>query len=165
MNINILENTEISSEYLNTLYEYNFISTINNCTRCQGMSSTCIDHIFLKTTHDIKNCLLPLIIQNNITDHYTIILQIVIGSEKPNLIKENNYYKNINTTKLKKIVSNQKWEEVYMATDIDTATDYFITVISGLLESCTSYVKILRSEKKRKCWITKAIVKSVNKKK
>lgn len=81
INIDILKTTDISLSYLNTLFEYDFISTINDFTRCRDSSKSCIDHIFVKTVTDL-DLLLPLIIKTTVTDHYFTILQTVIDTTK-----------------------------------------------------------------------------------
>ena len=56
ININIMEDSTIAMEYMNTLATYGFISTITKPTRTTHNSSSCIDHCFVKTkitTNDI----------------------------------------------------------------------------------------------------------------
>lgn len=48
INIDILRDETITDEYFNVLSEFNFTSTINEYTRIQNNTKTCIDHIFIK---------------------------------------------------------------------------------------------------------------------
>lgn len=50
INIDLLKTSDMAtSQYLNNLHEFGYVSTINEPTREQGESKSCIDHIFLKT--------------------------------------------------------------------------------------------------------------------
>lgn len=51
INIDILSETEVTNEYLNTLTVNGFVGAINTFTRRQNNSETCIDHIFVKRKH------------------------------------------------------------------------------------------------------------------
>ncbi|CAH1109063.1 unnamed protein product [Psylliodes chrysocephalus] len=48
INIDILTSSEESNDYLNILYEFGFISTINKFIRIEKNSKTCLDHLFIK---------------------------------------------------------------------------------------------------------------------
>lgn len=76
INIDILSiNDDIANEYLNLQNEYGLIPVINVPTREQGLSSSCIDHIFVKTKTSPEK-LTPAVIRCNITDHYCTFLRI-----------------------------------------------------------------------------------------
>lgn len=58
INLNILLNDgryeDEICEYLNILSEENFISAINVATRVQGLSESCLDHVFAKNTENLN---------------------------------------------------------------------------------------------------------------
>lgn len=86
ININILENNYNKTEYLNTLNEFGYISMINKPTR----QKTCIDHIFLKPKkYESINMTIQIIFKSNITDHDSIILQVVFEDERKNQLLQN----------------------------------------------------------------------------
>lgn len=161
INIDILKNTDISLEYLNTMHEYGYVSTINDYTRCKDLSKTCIDHIFIKTNNSDAELLLPIIIKTTLTDHYMILLQIIFSNMKMTPKKENfNVIQKINYDKLKTNLNNVDWNCIYQLEELESATNRFIYIINENIISCTQNVKI--KNKKRKSWITNGIINSIN---
>lgn len=75
LNVNILEETNINTIYLNILYEKGFISCINEYTRSQQNSRSCIDHIFIKTKINPAK-MIPIVNESTITDHNSTLLLI-----------------------------------------------------------------------------------------
>lgn len=57
INIDILKTNFDSQNYLNTLSEFDFVSTINKPTRL----NSCLDHIFLKSEEHLHDQIIPLI--------------------------------------------------------------------------------------------------------
>lgn len=85
-----LGSTQVN-DYLNTLSQYNYVSQINDFTRIQGNSKSCLDHIFIAGVNQslIKAC----IIESSITDHFSQIIKIL-----NNPLKNTKVEKNINPT-------------------------------------------------------------------
>jgi len=60
ININILDNTSVSNNFLDMMTGFNRVSYINTCTGCFNNSNSCLDHIFslkiviLMICHDKK---------------------------------------------------------------------------------------------------------------
>ncbi|KAG5899655.1 hypothetical protein JTB14_036027 [Gonioctena quinquepunctata] len=112
INIDIAKDDSLSIEYSNVLLGQGFISAINDYTRCSNNSKTCIDHIFVKTNHDIE-LLLPIIVKTNLTDHYSLLLQILFELQENKNIKPNsNSITKINYNKLKHRFTNISWDRV-----------------------------------------------------
>lgn len=90
MNLNLFEQNEINDDYLNILSEENFLSAINvEKTRIQNNSKSCIDHLFLR-----RNGGGMVVLETNITDHYSLYLQIIFSeTNKPTSGKRNNEIK------------------------------------------------------------------------
>lgn len=162
MNINIgLEDDEIVSEYLNILSENNFESMINKDTRVQGKSASCIDHIFLKCkTPEFKEKCRPIIVHSHITDHYTQILKMPIESE-PTQASIESYVEYIDYKNLRSELCEYDWCTFYEMRDIEMATPFFIERICKLTEKYTKRIKRKKDDKKRKEWVTKALMKSI----
>lgn len=55
LNIDILRSADNCSEYLKTMYEFNYKSVINIYSRVQDNMGTCIDHTIIKSKTDITN--------------------------------------------------------------------------------------------------------------
>lgn len=161
-NINILKTTDVHvAEYLNNLYSHGFNSYINEYTREENDSKTCIDHIFVKTKIN-KTLLNSLILETTITDHYSIALNI--NTNKPvnnNTIITNRVKKLINFNYLKQSLSNEKWESLEKnIDDVNYLTNAFLETIKYHIAKC-SYVKVTK-QNKRKQWITLEIIELIN---
>lgn len=161
INIDILKTNIHTEEYLNIMAEFGFKSVINNCTRIQGLSQSCLDHIFIKSKEDIEDIILPIIIQTNITDHFPVLIQLVLEQEQNNKQYRKNRIKYIQYKKLKEQMSNVDWSDVYNSRDVETATKKFLSIIDTKINVCTKLVKIKNNKRKRKCWITNGIIKSI----
>lgn len=162
INIDINQNSEQTQEYLNNLSNNGYMSLINNYTRIQGNSKSCIDHIFVKNPRDLelKN-IKSFRYETDITDHFPIIACMPfqkgfrLQPEKPDKFK-------IDYRKLNIAVSNENWEEVYVEQNTSYAFECFITKLKGHIKDSTSeYSANNNRNKKRQLWITGGLLKSV----
>ncbi|KAJ8969378.1 hypothetical protein NQ317_000723 [Molorchus minor] len=161
INIDILGKSLESENYLNTLAEFGFHPVINDYTRIQGDSKSCLDHIFIRSKGDFDDLILPLIVQTSITDHFPVLFQLVTGGLKNNIQYKENIIKHINYDKLRKQLSDVDWSDVYNLKDVESATKAFLSIIENKITLCTKVTKIKNSKYKRKCWITNGIIKSI----
>lgn len=161
INIDILKTNLHSEEYLNIMAEFGFKSVINNCTRIQGTSQSCLDHIFIKAKFDIEDIILPITIHTNITDHFPVLIQLVTEQRKYNEQCNKTFIKYIQYDKLKQQLSDVDWADVYNSRDVEAATKKFLNIIDDKIKTCTKLVKIKNKMRKRKCWITNGIIKSI----
>ncbi|KAJ8962757.1 hypothetical protein NQ318_001155 [Aromia moschata] len=144
INIDILQINDVSTEYINTLCEFGYTSAINGATRVEKNNKTCIDHIFIKPKNDNIDYCIPLIIKTDITDHYTTMIQIILS----NNILENEQHRNqtfiqqIDNQNLANILSNTSWETVYTASNVESATNMFINIITQAVANSTIEKKL-----------------------
>ena len=121
MNINLFSDEDFAQDYLNILCKHNFVSYINSNTRVQGSSSSCIDHIFLKTSVTSGTATEAGILRSDITDHYSIIVQFGTKEKQENIYSKIVSKKSINYGSLKEELGNVCWEEVCNEEDIEVA--------------------------------------------
>lgn len=165
LNIDILSDNDCTNEYLNIMSENSFISTINSITRPNNQTGTCIDHAFIKSATEL-DFIIPFIIKTDITDHFTIALQIIFPEKSNNVIQSKTYYKKtVDMKKLSKILSRIDWGNLYKQKTTELATEYFVNVLQCEIKNCTTQIKLNTKRRKRKDWITQGLVKSINKKK
>lgn len=139
INIDLLQNNDFTNEYLNILNEFGYVSTINDITRSQGNQNSCIDHIFIKSKSNITDLLLmPLIVHTDITDHYIVMLQIILNFDKKTL-EGTNVIKILNYKKLQDAFKIVSWDPVYSAKDMESATIIFISTITNIINDCTVF--------------------------
>jgi len=77
VNADILNTDNKTERYLDVMYEANFMCGVNEPTRVAGDSRTCIDHLFIN--HDKYDNVQTAVIQTDVTDHYSVYLQIQFG--------------------------------------------------------------------------------------
>ncbi|KAJ8936922.1 hypothetical protein NQ318_012543, partial [Aromia moschata] len=135
LNIYILaEDNDYTKDYLNILAENAFLSTINDITRPHNQTGTCIDHIFLNSKDEL-NFVLPFIIKTDITDHFTIAMQLVFPKRRNNPLATQIQYKTyIDMDKLKQAVSEINWESLYQLQNTELAAQYFVDNLKREIE-------------------------------
>lgn len=156
INIDILTNNNISNAYLDSLYTFGYISQINEYTRVQQNSASCIDHIFIKSLFDNVT---PFILRTAITDHYSTAIGIASNIELSTTDRSYYMCSKINTKKLQNIMEQEQWNDFYGCTDTDIACNIFINKLKDNINRCTSEYKV--TIKKRKSWITNGLVTSI----
>lgn len=162
INIDILNNKPdmLRDEYLNITVQNGFLSYINQITR--PASTTCLDHIFIKTPNNIKNIkFLPIILQNDTTDHYPVLLKVINNTKGNNSNNIPQITSQINFEILKEIISSESWDELYQIDNVNVAFDVFRNKLVQCIQKSTKTTKIKSSEKKIKPWITRGLIISI----
>lgn len=160
VNINILDSDEISEEYLNILNTEGFVSTINNYTRIQNESRSCIDHIFLQDKKGSVSTINPIILETDITDHSATILQLLfeMQSDKNKTVSVSKDV--LNYEKLNSSLASETWLEIYSENDVGLAVDKFLTKLEKYIGENTGLVKYKQTKKSP--WITNGLIKSIS---
>nr|CAI5865258.1 unnamed protein product [Callosobruchus analis] len=148
------------------LQQNGYVSQINIPTRVEANSSTVIDHIFLKAnrfmtsdSHLISNLIL---LENYMTDHYPVLLNIEYSNKTNRFLDRSNYLlKKIDETKLVSSLQAVNWNNIYSESDAEIATDNFYNKLQKCLDEVTSYVKITNNTRKLKPWMTAGILTSI----
>ena len=158
-----MSNEDYAHEYLNSLYEYGYTSCINTFTRVEKNSASCIDHIFLKSkyVYALEMCL-PITIMSKITNHYVICLQQILSDTR--ISSHKNALKTIPFIDYKKRlneVDSFSWDFIEHRS-IESAKNIFVKMIKNAVIKNTNYKKIKHWEHKRKEWISKGLITSIN---
>nr|CAI5828919.1 unnamed protein product [Callosobruchus analis] len=163
MNINIQECNATTNSYLNMMSTYGFKSYINGFTRVQGQIKSCIDHIFIKdlqSRYEYKS----FILENDLTDHYPIIVQAIPFTEGKVQIKNKSIRQFVDNKKLVTEIEKETWLDIYACDSAELATNFFISKIQNAIRKSTNRIKIAHENRKRTPWITEKIIKMVNQK-
>lgn len=165
INIDILSSDAYAQDYIDLLNENGFVSQINDYTRVQNDSTkSCIDHIFLKISNEIQRYEnIAAILQTTITDHYTVLLNIVTHKEIQTRVDHTTFYKVIDKKKLLTNIKNENWNDLYLNDNPDTCTELFMGKLNAVIHSSTQIYKYNHKNRKRKPWITVGLVSSMNK--
>ena len=156
-----------SIQFIESLFAFSFLPMITKPTRITAHSATLIDNIFTNnTTVSSKNGL----IISDISDHLPIF-SIVFGDY---LRKDSNSF-TIRDTSEKRVnefrhkLENTNWDfsdQANNANDPNTAYNIFIDKYTGLFDACFPFktIKGKALNSFRKPWLTKSLLKSINKK-
>jgi len=160
INLNLLDDKNLKvNKYINIMGGNGYTSLINKPTRVTESTSTCIDHILLKYKNKIKFRIHPIILQTDITDHYTTILGLDFN--KLNNINNNQQIKKTNYHQLTTSLSSEIWKEVYESNEPERAYDKFLNTLNNHINNVTTLVNVRCKDKKLKPWITTGILNSI----
>ncbi|KAF0696164.1 RNA-directed DNA polymerase from mobile element jockey [Aphis craccivora] len=167
ININILDNSNIVDNYLDTMANFNMISCINNYTRVSNNSKSCLDHIFINNL--LNNKIESYIIKCTITDHYATALNFCYNKPLKNAIidKNNSIHQkyNYNFDYLNNLIYSVDWFTLLNVEDVNAALDIFNNKINQLIVKSATLIPVKSNKyRKLKDWITRGIIVSINKK-
>ena len=164
-NIDISKNStqNISQEFLDIMLSASFLPLITKPTRVTNQTATLIDNIFCNVV--------PLpesgIILSDISDHYPIFSRSSYNSNKK-IISSQSFRKvtTNNLARLNESLEDADWTEVYNTHDTNTAYNIFMTSFMSQLDRHIPIVNKRTNYKKkpRLPWITKSILRSINRK-
>ena len=149
--------------FINTLLSHSFYPLITKPTRVTSRSISCIDNIFSNIVNKTSTNGIFLF---DTSDHFPVfhISELMISTRKKVWFDK----RDLSHEKLLNFVSilnSFDWCNIFKITDANVAYDYFLKCF---LELYNKHLPVQRVFKKRKepChpWITKGIVKSINKK-
>lgn len=160
LNINILSNNDFVDHYLNVLSEWNYISYINDFTRVDGDTRSCIDHIFIRTTKETQ--IQPIIFRTDITDHYPVMAHICLPQNESRTEAGKRLITDYD--KLKEYFSGENWNEFYALNDVNSLTDMLVEKLNSCILRSSRVVGGKAKDVKRKEWITSGLIKSIQKK-
>ena len=160
------ESHPITAQFLEALFSYGFLPMTTKPTRITAHSATLIDNIFTNNaTVSSKNGLTV----SDISDHLPIFSIVTAG--RSSRLKSKNYItvrdmSEKRTEEFKTKLENTDWEFDKESGDPNASYDVFIEKFTGLLDSCFPF-KIVRGKALnsfKKPWLTKDLLKSINKK-
>lgn len=166
INIDILESSIFIDNYLFLLSSYGLQSCINKPTRVTDLSTSCLDHIFVRFLNSHKFSFGSSVIDLQITDHCMTCLSL------------KNVFQNIQNTPssilsfnktdyvaLNNLLRFEQWEKTFNASDPSKAYSYFIETLNMHVRRCTrTVVKKENKLKKIKPWITNEILNKIKSK-
>lgn len=162
INFNLLDETDDDvDEYKNVLNLFDFTSYVNQVTRRE--SKTCLDHIFVKRKFECSTDISSYVALHDITDHDAVVLTINFTKQEKKMVKEQSKTKTFfNYDKLRGQLSRENWGRVYATQNIDSATNRFIEILQGHIQSCICHVSTQQKTKiNKKPWITQGLLSSI----
>lgn len=159
ININILDrgNTNVEN-YIDSLNEKGFHSVINQATRIDKNSSTCIDHLFVRIKSDFRTR--GVILDSGFSDHCPILLNIFLKEERTS-VDEKRYSRTTDFGKLDAFLTNERWNDILNCEDVNTCTNLFIDKLKKHLNDATTIKYLVCKKRKIKPWITQGLLNSI----
>ena len=167
-NIDLLktETHRPTHDYLELVYSHSMLPTVYKPTRITATTATCIDNILTNN----ENLIQTTILVTDISDHFPTILSSNLdvvdakNHEKKYAYKRNHCNENINN--LKQRLSHVKWQETLDNNDANDDYNTFVEKFETLYDECIPLKKRTINRKKDPLspWITKGLLKSINKK-
>ena len=152
--------------YLNLLFQKNFISVINEPTRVSRSNATIIDHI--NTNHFLNNNMHSGIVTAVISDHFPIFLiskdlMLDSSNEPIHITKQEINYKSV--AYFKTLLSIVDWKHVLNENSPNDAYNEFLRIFLSLYNEAFSKQKIKSKRKSvNSPWMTKGLLNSSKKK-
>lgn len=162
ININIMDDSNSSDHYLDVISTLGFKLDIFGITRKVSEINSCIDHIFYRTTNNLK--IKSAIINYPITDHYPICSSICLKfnvSDQSRLVKK----QNIDIGVFSDLLSKSNFDFQYtLDSNIDIVFDNFMFKINKII--FMSVISSVHDKYKitKKPWISFELLKLINEK-
>lgn len=155
LNVNIGEGSvdRHLQQYLTTMASFGLLPTHTLPTR----KESCLDHILLK-------CNVPattLVLDTAVTDHYPTLLCLSckhISNYTNSLVR---YVTKLDYVEIQKEIQLTDFSEVLSITDANMAADKFIAIINVIMKNHSKLIKIPRSKRNIKPWITPGLIRCI----
>lgn len=157
LNINTLAINQVSSDYLNCLYQHGFLPCITSHTRSQNNTQSCIDHIFAKTKLD-PSLIIPIVYESTITDHFSTIL-LIKSNNKHETVGKKSQFSITNFKKIKEAFAEGNWTPNHDdEKNVNVLTETLLSKLKHQIECNTITIWGKSKKKKRKPWITNSLI-------
>ena len=166
MNLLDFEKKKRVQSFVNLMFRFGMIPTINKPTRVTRCTATAIDHVFTNTIMDnieIKTA----IVKTDISDHFPAIFATKnkIGAE---ITEQYIFKRNISDQsigKFKQKLRNIDWNNIKILRNVNDAYSKFLEIFLSLYNECFPKIKVkLKPQRQFNPWATKDIRKSSKKK-
>lgn len=134
-------NEDTKVDYLIFLSELGFVPCINQFTRVDKESSSCLDHIFLRCKRGIPENSFSIVWQTSITDHFSTLLYLAsLTTPKHDDRNRHKYVRRTDYGKLITDLESEAWSNVYNSDDVDSAAQSFHDTLKRYTDNCTRVV-------------------------
>jgi len=152
-------------DFLELIYSYSMVPTIYKPTRITETSATIIDNIYTNNENILKSTILV----TDISDHLPTVLSTNLDFSAPVKLKKSQYkrkHTDANIDLFKEKLKAVKWNEVLDNNNANDDYDKFIDTFNRLYDDCIPQKKCTGKRKTdpKLPWITKGLLKSINKK-
>lgn len=163
-NINLLEDTQSTCEFISCLHSSGFTNLISTPTRITITSSSLLDMMITNADTLVSNAGT---ISSDISDHCPVFMQYSSSKTEKRRQHQTVQVQNITDGSLqafKRAVSMHDWSFVYMIRDVHEAYLKFIESFTNIYLTHFPFKTFKPSKKIRKPWVTFAIRRLINRK-
>lgn len=163
-NLNILDaRSKNISKYLGLLGSFGYKNLINDVTRTDGDTKTCIDHFAVKINNKkYINETNSVILRSSLSDHYPILLNLKLHYEKQSITPQTLKFKEkIDKLRLTELLQNETWQDILQSGDPNQVAEKLVNKLQNILQKCKTKQKIKSKTKRLKPWITEGLVTSI----
>lgn len=162
VNVNILDNFNIEIDSYKALMAINgFHCLVNEPTRVTQQSQTCIDHVFTRIAHRYKIVVDACVNHVGITDHSLTEIVVRFGGGGAQLPVADPCHYRTDKARLKQLLDNANWSDVYKQSDASSAFDTFFQILQGATDKCKVKMIIHKPTKKLKPWMNDYICNKI----
>ena len=161
MNIDLVKSTNHSatSQFVDSLFIYNFMPTILMPTRITRSSATLIDHIYYYEG-DQRNIVTVKSgnLLTDITDHLPNFIILTKHSKVRSKIRPKiRIFSEKNMSNFKHLLENTTWDSVYTHSDVNMAFNKFHAMVENAFNVSFPLKTVSNKRAKDKPWITTAL--------
>lgn len=156
-NINVLENSIKTNQFLNLMLEFKFTQHIKEPTRITHTTSTCLDLIF---TNFNDNSLHTTVEELGFSDHCGTSVNMTFKQETKELVwfTVKRLFNTNNIQKFKSKLSTQNWNNIITPNkNLNENYQSFLTTLKDILNECIPTRRIKLKTKQSNFWLTTGI--------
>ena len=172
LNLTKYSSSKSVQQFVDLIFEFGSIPTINKPTRITRKNETTIDNII--TNSVVSNELKSMIVQIDISDHFPVILfdkresqSIGRSMKSKNNCEEKIYQRSFSEQNLKEFrgkLIDYDWSFLYEFKDAEQAFEYFTRIFFKLFNESFPKKEVVIKPKRSEPWITKGLIKSSKRK-
>lgn len=166
INLNLCSNNKITNEYLDLMNGKGYKPYITSYTRVTEKSETCLDHIFLKISDKMIKYKSGNILKTNITDHFSVSLNLGYKGNINKNISHKITYKKIDYNKLKDLLSQDNLfsDLKEINSEVNQMVSTFVNTLNRFIEISSREITIPHKKKPLKPWMVPGLINAINKK-
>lgn len=170
INLNLLENSQTTQNYMSMLSSMGFVQAIDCPTRITDQSKTCLDHIFIR--HRDLSLFRAAVFDINLTDH--CLLGLKISNRRINVCPQNSNTKYqtikeiIDYAKVKQKIQNINFNSLLLQGDVNYCFNSFHDILGHIIDESKikkCFNSKLDKARERSPWINSKILSKLDRKK
>lgn len=158
LNVDLNSDSTDTNNYISCLSSYGFKSFINEPTRINRISKSCIDHAFLRYSNDLISDCCGKILPLAITDHSAILLQLKFNI---NVSEPKQPRFKLNYDKFTDVIANINWSPVYRMENVSSAFNLFFELLYADIDKCMESFNVNSKFNNIKPWMNNQLLRRV----